>query len=189
MDANSRYILDKITQINIDTTLVVDQAYIDTRDNIKVKTYQNNNGNDDRDDNQKKLDIDCEWADQIVLNSGKDYILNPTVTDHDFRIKKEPENVIWCVDNKVVHNDIFYIHEGFKYEKYLKSYRKGLLHYFAFWRFLQRPTKPFELGFKPELETLSVIPAGIVLEKMCDPRNKTQKPDKNGLCKYIVRVL
>jgi len=187
MDANSRYILDKITQINIDTTLVVDQAYIDERDNFKIYQYKDNNGKK-RKKEEKQLNIDCEWADQIVLNSGKDYILNPTNKAHDFRIKKEPENVIWCVDNKVVHNDIFYLYEG-KYMSYLENYRKGLVHYFAFWRFLERPTQPFELDDKPELTTLSVIPAGIVLEKMCDPKNMTQKADEKGLRKYIVRVI
>ena len=188
LDKNSRYILDKLTEINIQTTCVADQAYLDQRD-IKVSLYKDNNGQDvPRTPEEKALDIDCEWADHLVLNSGKDYILKPTNSSHDFRINKEPENVIWCVDNKVVHNDIFYLYEG-KYPQYLNNYRKGLLHYFAFWRFIDRPTTAFKLGFKPELMLLSVIPAGTVLEKMCDPRNMTQKADKKGLRKYNVKVI
>lgn len=185
-DVNSKYILDKLSQINIDTTCVVDDAYISQRE-AKLPLYKDNNGKK-RTDKEKRLDIDCEWADHLVLSSGKDFILPVVDPAYYFRIVKQPENVVWCVDNKVVHDDTFFLYEG-KYTQYLSNYRKGHLHYFAFWKFIKRPIVPFEKGFKPELLVLSVLPAGIVLERMCDPRKMTRKPDEKGLRKYIIKVI
>jgi hypothetical protein len=175
-DNNSKYILDKLSDINMFTTYAVDADYLE-RANAKAKSYKDNNGKS-RTYEEKRLDIDCEFADEIVNHSGKDFILEPTeVRKHDFRFKKMPEEVVWCVDNKVVHEEEFYLHMN-KYTQYLESYREGKLHYFAFWKFMERPIKPLKLGDKPEMLVLSVIPAGELLMKMCDPKKMTKSGDK-----------
>jgi hypothetical protein len=175
-DNNSKYILDKLSDINMFTTYAVDADYLE-RVNAKVKTYRDNNGKS-RTYEEKRLDIDCEFADEIVNHSGKDFILPSTeVRKHDFRFKKMPEEVVWCIDNKVVHDEEFYLHMN-KYTQYLESYREGKLHYFAFWKFMERPIKPLKLGDKPEMLVLSVIPAGELLMKMCDPKKMTKNGDK-----------
>ena len=175
-DPNSKYILDKLGEINLYTTYRVDQAFIDTRE-ARVKSYKDNNGKK-RSEDERRLDIDCEFVDEMVKQSGKDFILDSSESrKHDFRFRKDPENVIWCVDNKVVHEDIFWLHVN-KYMQYLDSYNQGKLHYFAFWKFMDRPTKPLKLGDKPEMLVLSVIPAGELLMKMCDPKKMTKNGEK-----------
>ena len=175
-DKNTKYILDVLSDINLHTTYAVDADYLE-KANAKATSYKDNNGKR-RTYEEKRLDIDCEFADEIVNHSGKDIILPPTeARKHDFRIKKSPEEVIWCVDNKVVHDDEFYLHMN-KYIQYLESNRHGLLHYFAFWKFMDRPTKPLKLGDKPEMLVLSVIPAGELLLKMCDPKKMTKDGEK-----------
>jgi hypothetical protein len=175
-DKNTKYILDVLSDINLHTTYAVDADYLE-RANAKAKSYKDNNGKS-RTYEEKRLDIDCEFADEIVNHSGKDFILPSTeARKHDFRIKKSPEEVIWCVDNKVVHEDEFYLHMN-KYTQYLESYRQGQLHYFAFWKFMDRPAKPLKLGDKPEMLVLSVIAAGELLMKMCDPKKMTKNGEK-----------
>jgi len=170
-DANSKYILDKITQINDKSVYCVDQAYLDAIP-AKMETY--NPG--DRDPAKVRLDIDCEFVDDILKKSGDPAILpESNIYLHDFRFKKEPEGVIWCCDNKVVHNDEWYLSPGKKHKDYLKSYQNGTIHYFVFWRFIERPTKALGLGDQPKFEVLSVIPAGQLLMKMCDPNNVAKK--------------
>lgn len=179
-DPNSKYILDKLSEINLNTTYRVDQEFIDTREK-KVKSYKDNNGKQ-RSDDERRLDIDCEFVDELVRKGGKDYILPPTESrKHDFIIRKEPEGVHWCVDNKVIHEDIFWLHMN-KYMQYLESFNQGKLHYFAFWRYMDRPSKPLKLGDKPEFLLLSVIPAGIVLHKMCNPKEMTKDKEKYKIC-------
>lgn len=175
-DNNSKYILDKLSDINMFTTYAVDSDYLE-RANAKANSYKDNNGKS-RTYEEKRLDIDCEFADEIVNHSGKDFILAASeIRKHDFRIKKLPEEVVWSVDNKVVHDEEFYLHMN-KYTQYLESYREGKLHYFAFWKFMERPIKPLKLGDKPEMLVLSVIPAGELLMKMCDPKKMTKNGDK-----------
>lgn len=181
MDANSRYILDKITQINIDTTYRVDQAYLDAIPE-KMKRFKDKESLK-RTPEEKRLHIDCEFVDEIVKQSGDSSILPETnIYLHDFRFTKQPEGVTWYCDNKVVHNDEWYLPED-KYVDYLESYRNGTVHYFVFWRFIERPTKPLKFGDKPEFLVLSVIPAGELLMKMCDPRKKS----RNG--NYKIKVI
>jgi hypothetical protein len=43
---------------------------------------------------------------------------------------------------------------------------------------MDRPTKPLKLGDKPEMLVLSVIPAGELLLKMCDPKKMTKDGEK-----------
>jgi hypothetical protein len=175
-DKNSRYILDVLSDINLHTSYAIDESYLE-KANAKAKSYKDNNGKS-RTYEEKRLDIDCEFADEIVNHSAKDVILPSTeLRKHDFRIKKLPENVEWAVDNKVLHDSEFYLHMN-KYTQYLESYRQGQLHYFAFWKFMDRPTKPLKLGDKPEMLVLSVIPAGELLLKMCDPKKMTKDGEK-----------
>lgn len=180
-DSNSRYILDKITQINIDTTYRVDQEYLDAIPE-KMKRYKDKKSLK-RTPEEKRLHIDCEFADEII-NHSNDACILPSIDiyKHDFRFKKEDEGVIWCCDNKAVHVDEWYLPED-KYIEFLDSYRNGTIHYFVFWKFIERPTKPLKIGDKPEMMVLSVIPAGELLMKMCDPKNKSQ----NG--NYKVKVI
>lgn len=176
LDKNSRYIFDKLTDINMLTTYSVDAAYLEMA-TTKANSYKDNNGKV-RTYEEKRLDIDCEFADEIVNHSGKDFILPATdIKKHDFRIKKTPEEVVWCVDNKVVHDKEFYLSMN-KYMQYLASFRDGKLHYFAFWKFMERPIKPLKLGDKPDMLVLSVIPAGELLMNMCNPKKMTKSSDK-----------
>lgn len=173
LDKNSKYVLDKINLINMATTYRVDQAYLDAVPE-KMKRFKDK-ATFKRTPEEKRLHIDCEFVDEIVKQSGDPSILPETnIYLHDFRFKKEPEGVIWCCDNKVVHEDEWYLPED-KYIEYLESYRNGTIHYFIFWKFMQRPTKPLELGDKPEFIVLNAIPAGELLMKMCDPKKKSQK--------------
>ncbi len=186
-DPNSKYILDKLTQINIDTTYCVDQAYITERDTVKILRYKDNNGKK-RTDREKKMDIDCEFVDEIVKRSGRDFISDSDdIKKYDFKFRKDPEGVVWCIDNKVVHDKIFYLHPD-KYMQYLDSFNKGKLHYFAFWRFVERPTEPLQLGAKPDFITLNVIPAGVLLHKMVNPKKMTSGKDGKDP-KYIIEVI
>lgn len=171
-----------LKEINEKTTYVVDQAYVDDVQS-KLTKYKNNNGNEGRSDLQKNLDIDCEFADVIVSKSGHPSILEATnLRQHDFRYL-DHTGFIWSVDNKVVHEDTFYLHDN-KYMQYLKSYNEGKLHAFAFWRFVNRPIKPLAVGDKPEMHMLKVIPAAELLLKMCKPKEKTRSGDK-----YVIRVI
>lgn len=171
-----------LKEINDSTTYTVDQAYVDDVQK-KLKKYKNNNGNEGRSEMQKNLDIDCEFADVIVNQSGHASIMKATsIRQHDF-CYLDSSAVIWCVDNKVVHEDTFYLHDN-KYMQYLKSYNEGKLHAFAFWRFVSRPIKPLEVGDKPAMHLLKVIPAEELLMKMCNPKNKTRSGDK-----FVVRVV
>ena len=179
-DPNSKFILDKLGEINLYTEYRVDQAFIDGRE-AKVKSYRDNNGKK-RTDDERRLDIDCEFVDEMVKQSGKDYILEASESKkHDFRFRKDPENVIWCIDNKVVHEDIFWLHQN-KYMQYLESFNQGKLHYFAFWKYMDRPSKPLKVGDKPEFLLLSVIPAGTLLHKMCNPKQMTKDKEKFKVC-------
>jgi hypothetical protein len=181
-DPNSKFILNALSDINLNTTFAVDELYLDAREK-KLSSYKDNNGKK-RTREERCLDIDCEFADEIVRNSGKDYILPSTeARKHDFRFRKDPEQVIWCIDNKVLHEDIFWLHTN-KYMQYLESFNNGHLHYFAFWKFMDRPTKPLKLGDKPEMLVLSVIPAGQLLMKMCNPKEMTKDREK-----YKVKVI
>jgi hypothetical protein len=179
-DPNSKYILEKLGEININTEYRVDDAFISLRE-TKVNQYRDNNGKS-RSIDERRLDIDCEFVDEMVKRAGKDYILEAShKLKHDFRFRKDPEGVVWCVDNKVIHEDIFWLHIN-KYVQYLESYNQGKLHYFAFWKFIDRPTKPLKVGDKPEFLLLSVIPAGTLLHKMCDPKMMTKNKDKYKVC-------
>lgn len=178
----STNLYNTLKEINTSSTYVVDQTYVD-QVKSKLKKYKNNNGNSDRTELQKNLDIDCEFADVIVNESGHASILKATsIRQHDFCFL-DSSAVIWCVDNKVVHEDTFYLHDN-KYMQYLKSYNEGKLHAFAFWRFANRPIKPLEVGDKPMMHLLKVIPAKDLLMKMCNPKNKTRSGDK-----FVIRVI
>jgi hypothetical protein len=178
----SQNLYNTLKEINDTTEYVVDQAYVDDVQQ-KLKKYKNNNGNSDRSDLQKNLDIDCEFADVIVNKSGNPAIMEASnIRQHDFRYL-DASAVIWCVDNKVVHEDTFYLHDN-KYMQYLKSYNEGKLHAFAFWRFETRPIKPLAVGDKPKMHLLKVIPAGELLMKMCKPKEKTRSGDK-----FVIRVI
>lgn len=186
-DQNSKYILDKLGEINLNTTYRVDEAFITERDTVKIHRYKDNNGKK-RTVEEKQMDIDCEFVDELVKQSGKDFISeSDDIRKYDFKFRKEPENIVWCIDNKVVHEDKFYLHPD-KYMQYLESFNQGKLHYFAFWKFMERPTKPLKLGDQPQFMLLSVIPAGVVLHKMVNPKKMTKS--KNGSePKYIIEVI
>lgn len=182
-DQNTKYILDKLGEINLYTEYRVDEKFVNERDTVKIHRYKDNNGKK-RTVEEKQMDIDCEFVDEMVKQSGKDFISESTdIRKYDFRFRKDPEGVIWCIDNKVVHEDIFWLHVN-KYMQYLESYNQGKLHYFAFWKFMDRPTKPLKVGDKPEFLLLSVIPAGVLLHKMCNPKQMTNDKEK-----YLVKVL
>ena len=90
MSSNNKFILDALSNINLNTTYTVDADYLE-RANAKAKSYKDNNGKS-RTYEEKRLDIDCEFADEIVNHSGKDFILPSTESrKHDFRFKKSPE--------------------------------------------------------------------------------------------------
>ena len=61
---------------------------------------------------------------------------------------------------------------------YLAQKFAPLLDYFAFWKFVERPSAPLKIGDKPEMLLLSVIPTETLLMKMCDPRRMTMTKDK-----------
>ena len=179
LDQNSRYIMDKLSEINLLTEYRVDQAFIDARE-AKIKSYKDNNGKK-RTEDEKRLDIDCEFVDEMVKQSGKDFIADAVQSKkHDFTFKNF-NGTNWFVDNKIVHEDVFWLHVN-KYMQYLNSYNQGLLHYFAFWKYMDRPSKPLKVGDKPELLLLSVIPAGHLLHKMCDPKKMTKDGEKYKVC-------
>lgn len=164
---------DKLGEINLYTTYVVDDDFIIEREH-KVHTYKDNNGKK-RTPDERRLDVDCEFVDKLVTESGKDYIKPPSESKkHDFIFVEDKD---YFVDNKVVHEDVFWLHMN-KYMQYLESYRQGKLHYFAFWKYMDRPTKPLKVGDKPEFLLLNVIDAGVLLETMCDPRKMTRAKDK-----------
>jgi hypothetical protein len=186
-DPNSKYILDKLSEINLNTTYRVDQKFVTERDTVKIYQYGDNNGKQ-RTEKEKQMDIDCEFVDEMVKQSGRDFILeSENIKKYDFRFRKDPENVIWCMDNKVVHQDKFYLHPE-KYMQYLKSFNQGKLHYFAFWRFMERPTEPLKVGDQPQFLLLNVISAGMLLHKMVNPKKMT-KPKNGGEPKYIIEVI
>lgn len=175
---NAKYIFDVLSSINSNSTYKIDEDYILKAD-TKAHKYKDNNGKR-RTYEEKRLDIDCEFADEIVLHSHHASILEATeVRKHDFKISKMVGNssVVYAVDNKVVHDTEFFLHMN-KYTQYLESYRQGQLEYFAFWKFSERPTQPLKIGDKPEMLLLSVIPTETLLMKMCDPRNMTKTKDK-----------
>ena len=47
---------------------------------------------------------------------------------------------------------------------------------------MSRPTKALKVGDKPEFLLLSVIPAGTLLHKMCNPREMTKDKEKFKVC-------
>lgn len=182
MSKMTENITNVLKEINEKTTYVVDQEYVDGVQK-KLKSYKNNNGNSDRSDLQKNLDIDCEFADVIVNKSGHPSIMEASnIRQHDFRFL-DSSAAIWSVDNKVIHEDTFYLHDN-KYMQYLKSYNEGKLHAFAFWRFVNRPVKPLAVGDKPAMHFLKVIPAAELLMKMCNPKQKTRSGDK-----FVIKVV
>jgi hypothetical protein len=182
MSNPSLNLYEVLKDINKNTTYSIDQEYVD-QVQAKLKSYKNNNGNSDRSELQKNLDIDCEFADVLVAKSGNPSILEAThIRNHDFRFLDQ-SGVIWCVDNKVIHEDTFYLHDN-KYMQYLKSYNEGKLHAFAFWRFASRPTKPLVVDDKPVMHLLRVIPAAQLLQQMCNPKQKTKSGDK-----FAIRIV
>ena len=178
MSDQSAYIFEVLSNINSNSTYKIDKDYILKAD-TKAHKYKDNNGKR-RTYEEKRLDIDCEFADEIVNHSKNECILEATeLRKHDFKISRLEGNsaIVYAVDNKVVHVDEFYLHMN-KYTQYLESYRQGQLDYFAFWKFVERPSAPLKIGDKPEMLLLSVIPTETLLMKMCDPRRMTMTKDK-----------
>lgn len=133
--------------------ITIDQAFIDYRNQMKWKFKANG-----RDDNTRLMHADCLIIEYSMIQGGM--ASNPGGKEADISL----DNFNAKVDIKIY--DKWFNIPSDKVEWYMMNIKKGLLTHFAFYRWVNKPLKPLEVGDVVQTSFTSVVPAEEVLRNV-----------------------
>jgi hypothetical protein len=133
--------------------ITIDQAFIDYRNQMKWKFKANG-----RDENTRLMHADCLIIEYSLIQAAM--ASNPNVKEYDIDVNDFNAKV----DIKIY--DKWFNIPSDKLEWYKMNIKKGLLTHFGFYRWVNKPTKPLEVGDVVQVTLTSVVSAEEVLRNL-----------------------
>jgi hypothetical protein len=135
--------------------ITIDQAFIDYRNQMKWKFKANG-----RDENTRLMHADCLILEYAMIQSA--FATESYCKEFDYEVRMYNAKV----DAKIF--DQWFNISLDKLKWYLMNIEKGLLTHFAFYRWVNKPTKPLEVGDVVQLELIQVRSAAELMERLED---------------------
>ena len=133
--------------------ITIDQAFIDYRNQMAWKFRAGN-----RDVNTRIMNADCLIVEYSLIQGAM--VAEPYGMEQDFVVSK----YMALVDAKIY--DKWFNIPADKVQWYMKNIKEGLLTHFAFYRWVNKPARPLEVGDTVELRLIEVSPAETVLRNV-----------------------